>query len=67
MSQRRFKRRTLIPLRTEPESPPVIRTLYALSVVALVSGTAWSATGMQGQRLAVDGGVGLVLLAALQR
>lgn len=45
----------------------MIRTLYALSVVALVSGTAWSATGLQAQRMGVDGGVGIVLLAALQR
>ena len=45
----------------------MLRTLYALSVVMLVSGTAWSAGGMQSQRLGVDGGVGIVLLAALQR
>jgi hypothetical protein len=45
----------------------VFRILYTLSIIMLVSGTAWSAGGMQNQRLGVDGGVGIVLLAALQR
>ena len=45
----------------------MFRILYTLSVVMLVSGTAWSAGGMQNQRPGADGGVGIVLLAALQR
>jgi len=63
--------RSIAPAYTAPHRDlgrePVLRTLYALSVVMLVSGTAWSAGGMQSQRLGVDGGVGIVLLAALQR
>jgi hypothetical protein len=49
----------------------MIRTLcnalYALAVVALIGSTAWAAGGMKGERQQSAGGVGIVLLAALQR
>jgi hypothetical protein len=45
----------------------VFRILYTVCVAALIGGTAWSATGMQGQRMGAEGAVGIVLLAALQR
>jgi hypothetical protein len=40
----------------------MFRTLYALSVVALIGGTAWSAMGMQPARTET-GSVGIVLLS----
>ena len=45
----------------------MIRLLYALSVVALIGGTAWAATGVKGERHHSNARVGIVLLAALQR
>jgi hypothetical protein len=45
----------------------VARILYALSVVALIGGTAWAATGVKGARGYSSGGLGIVLLTALQR
>ncbi len=42
-------------------------SLYALSIVALVGGTAWSAAGIKAEREHSGGRVGFVLLAALQR
>ena len=45
----------------------MIRILYALTVVALIGGTAWAATGIKGERQHSPAGVGIVLLAALQR
>jgi hypothetical protein len=45
----------------------MFRMLYTLTVVGLIGGTAWSAAGLQDVRAGVDGGVGIVLLAALQR
>jgi hypothetical protein len=43
------------------------RTAYALTVVALLGGTGWTATGIKSDRLHSQGGLGIVLLAALQR
>ena len=45
----------------------VSRAVYALTVVALLGGTGWTATGIKGDRQHSQGGVGIVLLAALQR
>jgi hypothetical protein len=45
----------------------MIRTLYALTVVALIGSTAWAASGIKGERQHSAGRVGIVLLAALQR
>ena len=45
----------------------MIRILYALCLVALIGGTGWAATGIKGERQHSQGGVGIVLLAALQR
>jgi hypothetical protein len=45
----------------------MIRLLYALTVVALIGGTAWAATGVKGERQHSNGRIGIVLLAALQR
>ena len=46
----------------------MFRTLYALLMVALISGTAWAATGYDADpRQGNSGGVGFVLIAALQR
>ena len=42
-------------------------TLYALTVVALIGGTAWAAGGIKSERQHSAGRVGIVLLAALQR
>ena len=41
--------------------------LYALTVVALIGSTAWAAAGIRSERQHSAGGVGIVLLAALQR
>lgn len=43
------------------------RTLYALSLILLIGGTAWAASGMTGGSRHASGSVGLVLLVALQR
>jgi hypothetical protein len=45
----------------------MFRTLYALCVVGLLGSTAWTATGLQPDRQASEGRIGVVLLAALQR
>jgi hypothetical protein len=45
----------------------VIRILYALTVVALIGGTAWAATGVKDGRAHSGGRIGIVLIAALQR
>jgi hypothetical protein len=43
------------------------RFLYALTLIALVSGTGWAAGGLKSNPRHATGGVGIVLLAALQR
>lgn len=45
----------------------MIRTLYVLSVVSLLAATGWTATGIRAGAALPGGGVGLVLLTALQR
>lgn len=45
----------------------MLRTLYALSVVTLVAGTAWAASGAPSAAPKSQAGLGLVLLTALQR
>ena len=45
----------------------MIRILYAMTVVALIGGTAWASTGMKDGRAHSGGRIGIVLLAALQR
>jgi hypothetical protein len=42
-------------------------SLYALAVVALIGSTGWAAGGMKSERQYSAAGVGIVLLAALQR
>lgn len=41
--------------------------LYALAVIGLIGSTCWAAGGIKGERQHSAGGVGIVLLAALQR
>jgi hypothetical protein len=44
------------------------RTFYTLAVLALIGGSAWAATGLErSDRTDFGSGVGIVLLAALQR
>jgi hypothetical protein len=44
------------------------RTLYTLAILALIGGSAWAATGLKhNDRPGFGSGVGIVLLAALQR
>jgi hypothetical protein len=45
----------------------VIRTLYALCLVALIGSTAWAATEWKAERQSTPGRVGFVLLTILQR
>jgi hypothetical protein len=45
----------------------MIRTLYAACIVSLLAGTAWTAAGAQSTMAAPQAGLGLVILAALQR
>jgi hypothetical protein len=45
----------------------MFRILYAATVVALIGGTAWAASGVKAERAHSGGRVGIVLLAALQR
>jgi len=45
----------------------ITRSLYALAVVALIGSTGWAAGGMKSERQHSSAGVGIVLLAALQR
>jgi hypothetical protein len=45
----------------------MFRTLYALSVVSLLAGTAWAAAGVPSNTAHAQAGLGLVLLTALQR
>lgn len=45
----------------------MIRTLYTLCLVTLIGSTAWAANGMQSERPEGGRGVGIVILAALQR
>ncbi len=45
----------------------MIRTLYALSVVTLIAGTAWTAAGATTNPPQSQAGLGLVILTALQR
>ena len=45
----------------------MLRTIYAVSIVALIGSTAWTATDIEDNRAASTSGVGLVLLTALQR
>lgn len=45
----------------------MLRILYVLAMIALVGGTAWAAAGVRSERQHSAGGVGIVLLAALQR
>jgi hypothetical protein len=45
----------------------VIRTLYAICLVALIGSTAWAATEWKAERESTPGRVGFVLLTILQR
>lgn len=46
----------------------MFRTLYALTIVALIGGTAWAASGYQPEpQSSRQGGVGFALMVALQR
>ncbi|MGH6925315.1 MAG: hypothetical protein ACRED5_16415 [Propylenella sp.] len=42
-------------------------TLYAICVVALLAGTAWTAASADLTRARTNAGLGLVILTALQR
>jgi hypothetical protein len=44
----------------------VIRTLYAICLVALIGSTAWAATEWKAERESTPGRVGFVLLTILQ-
>jgi hypothetical protein len=45
----------------------MLRTLYLVSVVTLLAGTAWTAAGAETGGARGSAGLGLVILAALQR
>lgn len=45
----------------------MFRSLYALTVVALVGSTAWAAGGIKSERQHAGARIGIVLLVALQR
>jgi hypothetical protein len=45
----------------------MIRTIYSLLIVGLIGGTAWAAGGMDGDRAKLGPGMGIVIIAALQR
>jgi hypothetical protein len=45
----------------------MFRTLYLFSVVILLAGTAWTAAGAEPGGTRNPAGLGLVILAALQR
>ena len=43
------------------------RTLYMLLVIGLIGGSAWSAAGDTSQRQKLGAGMGVIIIAALQR
>lgn len=45
----------------------ISQSLYALTVIALIGSTGWMAGGLKSERQYSATGVGIVLLAALQR
>ncbi len=45
----------------------MIRLLYALTVIPLIGGTAWAASGGKTEGRHANGQIGFVLIAALQR
>ena len=45
----------------------MIRTLYTICLVGLIGSTTWAASGLKSERHEAGRGVGIVLLAALQR
>lgn len=45
----------------------MLKIAYALCIVALLSGTAWTAASAHSSSAKSQAGIGLVLLAALQR
>jgi hypothetical protein len=44
----------------------MVRALYTLTIVALIGGTGWAASGI-GDRMHPDRHLGLLILTALQR